>query len=39
MRSKVEKYVGITPDLKIKAPPSIYAGLPDVVGLVVLFGS
>jgi hypothetical protein len=39
MRSDVEKVVGISADLKIKAPASIYAGLPDVAGFVVLLGS
>ncbi len=35
----IEQVVGIAPDLKIKTPPSIYSGLPDITYLVILLGS
>jgi hypothetical protein len=33
------EHVSVSMDRKVKTPPSIYAGLPDVVGLVVFFGA
>lgn len=39
VRSDGVEHVGVSLDRKIKTPPSIYAGLPDIVGLVVFFGS
>jgi hypothetical protein len=39
MGCNVEKIVSIAPDLKIKTPCSIDASLPDIVSLVVFFGS
>lgn len=35
----IDEVVRITDDGEVKAPPAIHAGLPDVAGLVVFFGS
>jgi hypothetical protein len=39
MRCDVKQIIGVAPDLKIKAPRSIDAGLSDIARFVVLLGS
>jgi hypothetical protein len=39
MRCDVKQIIGVAPDLKVKTPRPIHAGLPDIVSFVVLLGS
>jgi hypothetical protein len=39
VRHDIDEVVRITDDDEIKASPAIHTGLPDIIGLVVFFGS